>query len=249
MENPIGDVVFDHVSFGYKPGVDVLKDISFHVNAAQNIALVGPTGAGKTTVVNLVNRFYDVTGGSIKIDGEDVKSYTRNSLRGSFGIVLQDTYLFSGTIKDNIRYGRLDATDEQVKQAAVTSGADTFIRRLEDGYDTQLSESGGGLSEGQRQLISIARAVLKNPPILILDEATSSVDTRTEMHIQQAMQNLMHGRTCFIIAHRLSTIRDADVIMVIDGGHLVEKGRHEELLEAKGYYYKLYTSQFNNIAT
>lgn len=249
MENPIGDVVFDHVSFGYKPGVDVLKDISFHVNAAQNIALVGPTGAGKTTVVNLVNRFYDVTGGSIKIDGEDVKSYTRNSLRSSFGIVLQDTYLFSGTIKDNIRYGRLDATDEQLKQAAVTSGADTFIRRLEDGYDTQLSESGGGLSEGQRQLISIARAVLKNPPILILDEATSSVDTRTEMHIQQAMQNLMHGRTCFIIAHRLSTIRDADVIMVIDGGHLVEKGRHEELLEAKGYYYKLYTSQFNNIAT
>jgi ATP-binding cassette subfamily B protein len=223
--------------------------LSFNVPAGGNVALVGPTGAGKTTVVNLVNRFYDVTGGIIKIDGEDIRSYSRSSLRSSFGIVLQDTYLFSGTVSDNIRYGRLDATDAEVRAAAVTSGADSFISRLENGYNSELSESGGGLSEGQRQLIAIARAVLMDPPILILDEATSSVDTRTEKRIQQAMRELMNGRTCFIIAHRLSTISEADVIMVIDGGRIVERGRHDELLAQNGYYSRLYYSQFNNIAT
>ena len=221
-----GNVEFQNVTFGYREGISILKDISFTAASGSNIALVGPTGAGKTTIVNLVNRFYDVTGGRILIDGNDIRTYTRESLRSCFGIVLQDTYLFSGTIADNIRYGRLAAKDEEVKLAAREAGADSFICKLEKGYETILSESGGNLSQGQRQLIAIARAILANPSILILDEATSSVDTRTEMKIQQAMVNLMKGRTCFIIAHRLSTIREADIIMVINEGRIVESGSH-----------------------
>ena len=246
---PRGEVEFKHVDFEYRKGVPILRDISFKAEAGSTIALVGPTGAGKTTVVNLVNRFYDVTGGQIFIDGADINDYTRESLRRCFGIVLQDTYLFSGTIAENIRYGRLDATDEEVRRAAAEACADPFIRKLEKGYDTVLSESGGNLSQGQRQLLAIARAILADPSILILDEATSSVDTRTEMNIQQAMVSLMSGRTCFIIAHRLSTIRGADIIMVIDSGKIVESGSHESLIEQKGFYYNLYTSQFNNVET
>ena len=211
-------------------------------------ALVGPTGAGKTTIVNLLTRFYDVTDGRILIDGRDIREYTRDSLRKCFGIVLQDTYLFSGTIKENIKYGKLDATDEEVAEAAAMANADVFIKRLPKGYDTVLSESGGNLSQGQRQLLAIARAILANPSILILDEATSSVDTRTELNIQEAMLKLMNGRTSFIIAHRLSTIRDADTIMVIDGGEIVEKGSHDSLIEKKGTYYNMYFNQFKNIA-
>ena len=249
LQNVRGEVEFKNVGFEYRPGVPILKGISFRASAGSTVALVGPTGAGKTTVVNLLNRFYDVTRGEIFIDGRNINDYTRESLRRSFGIVLQDTYLFTGTIRENIRYGRLDATNAEIKKAAEEACADPFIRKLERGYDTPLSESGGNLSQGQRQLLAIARAILADPSILILDEATSNVDTRTEMNIQQAMVSLMRGCTCFIIAHRLSTIRDADVIMVIDGGRIVEAGSHEELLERKGFYYNLYTSQFNNIAT
>ena len=249
LNNPRGEVDFDGVDFAYRPGVPILRDIRFTARAGRTIALVGPTGAGKTTIVNLVNRFYDVTGGAIRIDGSDIRDYTRESLRRCFGIVLQDTYLFSGTIRENIRYGRLDATEEEIRAAAVEACADSFIRKLENGYDTVLSESGTNLSEGQRQLLAIARAILANPSILILDEATSNVDTRTEMNLQEAMVRLMNGRTCFIIAHRLSTIRDADVILVIDGGRIVESGNHRELLEKGGFYSRLYNSQFNNIAT
>ena len=249
LNNPRGEVDFDGVDFAYRPGVPILRDIRFTARAGRTIALVGPTGAGKTTIVNLVSRFYDVTGGAIRIDGADIRDYTRESLRRCFGIVLQDTYLFSGTIRENIRYGRLDATEEEIRAAAVEACADSFIRKLENGYDTVLSESGANLSEGQRQLLAIARAILANPSILILDEATSSVDTRTEMNLQEAMVRLMNGRTCFIIAHRLSTIRDADVILVIDGGRIVESGSHRELLEKGGFYSRLYNSQFNNIST
>ncbi|MFD1177741.1 ABC transporter ATP-binding protein [Paenibacillus puldeungensis] len=244
---PRGEVEFQNVNFAYPGGVPILKGISFKAKAGSTIALVGPTGAGKTTIVNLVNRFYDVTDGRILLDGTDIREFTRKSLRESFGIVLQDTYLFSGTIGENIRYGKLSATDEEVKQAAVEAGADGFIRRLKNGYDTVLSESGDNLSQGQRQLLAIARAILADRPIMILDEATSSVDTRTEMRIQRAMVKLMHGRTCFIIAHRLSTIRDADTIMVIEGGQLQEIGDHESLLAQHGFYYNLYNSQYNNV--
>lgn len=245
--NPSGEVIFENVTFAYRPDVPVLKNVSFRAEAGSTVALVGPTGAGKTTIVNLINRFYDVTGGRILLDGKDVRNYTKASLRKSFGIVLQDTYLFSGTIKDNIRYGKLDATDEEIINAATKAGADEFIRKLKDGYDTFLSEGADSLSQGQKQLIAISRAVLSDPPILILDEATSSVDTRTEMKIQEAMVELMRGRTCFIIAHRLSTIRGADIIMVIENGRIVEKGSHEELIGKKGHYYNLYESQFKNI--
>lgn len=249
LKNTEGHVVFEEVAFGYRKDVPVLKNITFEAPAGSTTALVGPTGAGKTTIVNLLARFYDVTEGRILIDDKDIREYTRDSLRKCFGIVLQDTYLFSGTIKENIKYGKLDATDEEVERASAMANADVFIKRLPKGYDTMLSESGSNLSQGQRQLLAIARAILADPSILILDEATSSVDTRTELHIQEAMLKLMKGRTSFIIAHRLSTIRDADMIMVIDGGEIVEKGSHEELINTNGTYHKLYYSQFKNIAT
>lgn len=247
IENPDGNIVFDHVNFGYRADVMILKDINFTVNQGNTIALVGPTGAGKTTIVNLLARFYDVTDGRILLDGRDIRKYTRDSLRRCFGIVLQDTYLFSGTIKENIRYGRIDATDDEIEKAAEMANADRFIKRLPNGFNTELSESGSNLSQGQRQLLAIARAILADPPILILDEATSNVDTRTELRIQEAMLKLMKGRTSFVIAHRLSTIRNADTIMVIDGGRIVEKGTHEELLSENGVYHNMYYNQFKNI--
>lgn len=249
LRNPRGHVVFENVTFGYSKDVPILKNVSFEVKEGDSIALVGPTGAGKTTIVNLLTRFYDVTEGRIMIDGRDIREYNRDSLRRCFGIVLQDTYLFSGTIKENIRYGRLSATDDEVEEAAKMANAHIFIKRLPKGYDTMLTESGSNLSQGQRQLLAIARAILANPPILILDEATSSVDTRTELHIQEAMLKLMKGRTSFIIAHRLSTIKDADIIMVIDDGQIVEKGNHESLIRKNGTYHKMYYSQFKNIET
>jgi ATP-binding cassette, subfamily B, multidrug efflux pump len=247
LEKPKGHVVFDNVSFTYCKGEPVLKNISFEAGEGSSIALVGPTGAGKTTIANLLTRFYDVSEGRILIDGKDIRLYTRDSLRRCFGIVLQDTYLFSGTIKENIRYGRPSATDEEIEAAAAVTNADVFIKRLPMGYDTMLAESGGNLSQGQRQLLAISRAVLANPSILILDEATSSVDTRTELHIQEAMLKLMQGRTSFIIAHRLSTIKDADKIIVINKGEIVEQGSHNSLIERKGVYYDLYYSQFKNV--
>ena len=248
LQKPEGDVEFENVSFGYRKDLTILKDIDFKVRKGSTIALVGPTGAGKTTIVNLLARFYDVTEGRILIDGIDIRNYTRDSLRRCFGIVLQDTYLFSGTVKENIKYGNLNASDEEVVNAAVMANADIFIRRLPKGYDTVLQESGSNLSQGQRQLLAIARAILANPSILILDEATSSVDTRTELHIQEAMLKLMKGRTSFIIAHRLSTIRDADMIMVIENGEIVERGSHESLLDIRnGKYYSMYYNQFKKI--
>lgn len=240
-----GNVVFENVNFGYTEEKMVLKDFSIDVKAGEKIALVGPTGAGKTTVVNLITRFYDINNGLITLDGVNIEELPKDGLRSSIGIVLQDTVLFTGTIRDNIRFGRLDATDEEVVAAAKMAYADEFISRLPDGYDTELSEQGSNLSQGQRQLLSIARAILADPKILILDEATSSIDTRTEMHIQQAMIALMKGRTSFIIAHRLSTIRDADVILVIDSGRIVEKGSHSSLLKLDGHYKKLYDMQFS----
>ncbi|TDG00238.1 ABC transporter ATP-binding protein [Paenibacillus piri] len=247
LDNPRGHVVFDNVSFGYRPDVPILKNVSFQSDEGSSTALVGPTGAGKTTIVNLLTRFYDVTSGNIRIDGIDIKSYTRDSLRKAFGIVLQDTYLFSGTIKENIRYGKADATDGEIEAAAAMANADAFIKRLPNGYDTMLSENGGNLSQGQRQLLAIARVILAKPSILILDEATSSIDTRTELHIQDALLNIMQGRTSFIIAHRLNTIRDADTIMVIDHGEIVEKGGHDPLIREQGTYYRMFFNQFKNI--
>lgn len=248
LKNIIGEVKFEDVHFSYKKDNPILKDVNVNVKPGQTIALVGPTGAGKTTIVNLLTRFYDLDKGAILVDGHDIRKVKRNSLRSSLGIVLQDTYLFSDTVRENIRYGRLDATDEEVEQAARMANAEQFILRLPDGYDTVLSEDGGNLSQGQRQLLSIARAILADPAILILDEATSSVDTRTELHIQEAMLNLMKGRTSFVIAHRLSTIREADLILVINGGEIIERGNHEELLAEKGFYYNLYNSQFRREA-
>lgn len=248
QSNVKGDVELRNVNFGYNPDKFILKDFSIEVKTGQKIALVGPTGAGKTTVVNLLTRFYDIESGNIFLDDINICNIKKDELRRSIGIVLQDTVLFTGTIRDNIRYGRLNASDEEIKQAAVTANADGFISRLRDGYDTELSESGGNLSQGQRQLISIARAVLADPKILILDEATSSVDTRTEMHIQRAMQELMKNRTCFIIAHRLSTIRNADNILVINDGRIVENGSHDELMTIKGAYYSLYQNQLEKTA-
>lgn len=249
LKAPRGHVVFDKVSFGYREDLMVLQNVSFEVKAGSTIALVGPTGAGKTTVVNLLARFYDVTSGRILIDGKDIREYTRSSLRSCFGIVLQDTYLFSGSIRDNIRYGNLSASDEEIEAAARMANADVFIRRLPKGYDTMLTESGSNLSQGQRQLLAIARAILADPSILILDEATSSVDTRTELHIQEAMLKLMKNRTSFIIAHRLSTIRDADIIMVIDQGEIVEQGSHETLIGKEGVYARMYHSQLHRTET
>ena len=242
-----GDVEFRNVSFSYKSDEAVLKNISFHAHPGQTIALVGPTGAGKTSIINLLARFYDPDSGDIFIDGYNIQKITRKSLRSSLGIVLQDTHLFSESVKDNIRYGRLEATDEEVKAAARLANAEQFILNLPQGYDTILSEDGGDLSQGQRQLLAIARAILADPAILILDEATSSVDTRTEQHIQEAMYKLMKGRTSFVIAHRLSTIRKADMILVIDDGEIIERGNHVQLLKQKGFYYNLYMSQFAHI--
>lgn len=240
LQNPKGHVVFENVSFGYRLDVPIIKNLSFEAKAGSSIALIGPTGAGKTTVVNLLTRFYDVTSGRILIDGRDIRTYTRDSLRSSFGIVLQDTYLFSGTIKENIKYGKPDATDEEIIQAAKLANADLFVSRLPDKYETVLAENGGNLSQGQRQLLAIARVILAKPAFLILDEATSSIDTRTEFQIQAALRNVMQGRTSFIIAHRLNTIRDADTIMVIDAGEICERGSHDELLKKQGAYYDLY---------
>jgi ATP-binding cassette subfamily B multidrug efflux pump len=239
-----GDVLFDDVSFAYKEDVPVLKHVSLHAESGQTIALVGPTGAGKTTIVNLLTRFYDIDSGSIRIDGIDIRQVRKDDLRRQLGIVLQDTYLFADTVMENIRYGRLDATDEEVIAAAKLANAHVFIHRLPQGYQTPLSERGSNLSLGQRQLLSIARAVLADPGILVLDEATSSVDTRTEKQIQEAMLRLMEGRTSFVIAHRLSTIREADKILVINDGQIIERGTHEELLAARGFYQHLYVSQF-----
>jgi ATP-binding cassette subfamily B multidrug efflux pump len=244
LEQVMGDVIFEDVCFGYEPGVPVLKQVGFHAEPGQTIALVGPTGAGKTTMINLLSRFYDIDGGAICIDGRDIRQVQKASLRRQLGIVLQDTFLFSESVMENIRYGRLDATDEEVIAAARLANADQFIRRLPQGYQTELSERGSNLSQGQRQLLAIARAVLADPGILILDEATSSVDTRTEKHIQEAMLRLMEGRTSFVIAHRLSTIREADNILVINGGRIIERGTHDELLAQRGFYHNLYMSQF-----
>ena len=242
-----GEVRLRGVTFSYKQGVPVLKNVTLTAKPGETIALVGPTGAGKTTIVNLLTRFYEIDSGEITVDGENVRELEKNSLRSQLGIVLQDAYLFSDTIRENIRYGRLDATDAEIEAAARLANADAFIRRLPEGYGTQLSAEGANLSQGQRQLITIARAILADPAILILDEATSSVDTRTEMHIQEAMNVLMKGRTSFVIAHRLSTIREADQILVIDGGEIIERGTHEELLAEQGFYYRLYTSQFKRV--
>jgi ATP-binding cassette subfamily B multidrug efflux pump len=247
LENSKGQVVFENVSFGYRSDVPILKNVSFESNPGSSTAFVGPTGAGKTTIVNLVTRFYDVTGGRILIDGRDIKEYTRDSLRRAFGIVLQDTYLFSGTIKENIKYGKSDATDEEIEAAAVMANADTFIKRLPNQYEAMLSENGGNLSQGQRQLLAIARVILAKPSILILDEATSSIDTRTELHIQDALLSIMQGRTSFIIAHRLNTIRDADTIMVIDHGEIVEQGNHDRLIKEQGAYNRMFVNQFKNV--
>jgi ATP-binding cassette, subfamily B, multidrug efflux pump len=244
-----GDVVFDDVSFAYVPGVPVLKTVSMRAAPGQVVALVGPTGAGKTTIVNLLTRFYEIESGQVTIDGRELRTIPKAELRRQLGIVLQDTFLFAGTVLENIRYGRLDATDDEVVAAARLANADQFIHRLPQGYATPLSERGNNLSQGQRQLIAIARAILANPRILILDEATSSVDTRTEQHIQEGMLRLMAGRTSFVIAHRLSTIRSADQILVINQGQIVERGSHAELIASEGFYARLYANQLNNIAT
>lgn len=238
-----GAVCFEHVDFGYEDDL-LIKDMNIDVLPGQTVAIVGPTGAGKTTMINLLLRFYELNGGAIKIDGHDIRLMPRSDLRKTFGMVLQDTWLFNGTIKDNIAYGKIGATDEEIYRAARLSHADHFIRTLPDGYDTVLNEEASNISQGQKQLLTIARAILADPPIMILDEATSSVDTRTEVFIQQAMNSLMEGRTSFVIAHRLSTIKDADLILVMDQGQVIEQGTHHELLEKKGFYYDLYNSQF-----
>ncbi|MBD5525861.1 MAG: ABC transporter ATP-binding protein [Lachnospiraceae bacterium] len=244
VEHVQGVVDFNHVQFGYNADQIIIHDFNAHVNQGQQIAIVGPTGAGKTTMVKLLMRFYDVNSGAIRLDGHDLKEYNRNELRAAFGMVLQDTWLFKGSIMENIRYGRLDATDEEVIQAAKSAHADHFIRTLAGGYDFELNEDATNVSAGQRQLLTIARAILANNPVLILDEATSSVDTRTEHRIQKAMDNLMAGRTSFIIAHRLSTIRNADLILVMKDGDIIEQGNHEELMKQQGFYADLYNAQF-----
>ena len=239
-----GQVEFEHATHSYEDGVPVLKDVSFTVQPGQTVAIVGPTGAGKTTIINLIPRFYDVTGGAVRIDGIDVRDVTMKSLREQIGIVLQDTFLFSTTVMENVRFGRPDATDEEVIAAIKLANADSFVERLPEKYQTVLGERGSGLSQGQRQLLSIARAALADPRILILDEATSSVDTRTERLIQRAFDELLKGRTAFVIAHRLSTIRNADMILVLKDGQIIERGKHDELLARQGFYYDLYMSQF-----
>lgn len=245
LPNPIkGEVVFDHVNFSYDPEKPVLKDLSFHIKSGQMAAIVGPTGVGKTTLINLLLRFYDVNSGSIQIDGVDIRKRKREDLRSMFALVLQDTWLFSGSIYENLKYGRLDARKDEVVKAAKTANVDHFIRTMPDGYDMIIDEEGGNISQGEKQLLTIARAILKDPQILILDEATSSVDTRLEKMLQEAMSAVMKGRTSFVIAHRLSTIRNADLILVLENGELVEQGNHEDLMKKNGYYAKLYNSQF-----
>ena len=250
VKNPIstegieGAVEFEHVRFGYNEDKIIINDFSINIKPGQKVAIVGPTGAGKTTIVKLLMRFYELNGGKILIDGHDYRDFTRNDLRKIFGMVLQDTWLFNGSIMENIRYGRLDASDEEVIEAAKLAHAHHFIKTLADGYNMEINEEADNISQGQKQLLTIARAILSDPKILILDEATSSVDTRTEALIQQAMENLMEGRTSFIIAHRLSTIKNADVILVMKDGDIVEQGTHEELLKSKGFYSELYNSQF-----
>lgn len=239
-----GDVRFEHVDFGYDENRMILKDISLYAKPGQKIAFVGSTGAGKTTITNLINRFYDVQGGSVVYDGIDVRDISKTSLRHSLGIVLQDTHLFTGTVADNIRFGKLDATKEEIERAAKIANADSFIRRLPQGYDTMVTSDGAHLSQGQRQLLAIARAAVADPPVLILDEATSSVDTRTEALIEKGMDQLMEGRTVFVIAHRLSTVRNSNAIMVLEQGKIVERGDHEDLLQQKGKYYQLYHGMF-----
>ncbi len=241
MDDVKGEVIMEDVSFGYNPDKVILKHINLYAHAGQKVAFVGSTGAGKTTITNLLNRFYDIQEGKITIDGRDIKDYARKSLRSHIAMVLQDTHLFTGTVRENIRYGRPDATDEEVEQAAKTASAHSFIMRLENGYDTMLEGDGINLSQGQRQLLNIARAAVSKAPILVLDEATSSVDTRTEMHIDHGMERLMKDRTTFVIAHRLSTVRNADCIMVLEQGEIIERGTHEQLLAEKGRYYQLYT--------
>ena len=236
-----GDVLFDDVDFGYNDEKIILHDINLYAKPGQKIAFVGATGAGKTTITNLINRFYDIQDGKIRYDGINVNKIKKDDLRRSLGIVLQDTHLFTGTVMENIRFGKLDATDEEVKAAAKLANADYFIKHLPNGYDTILTGDGSNLSQGQRQLLSIARAAVADPPVLILDEATSSIDTRTEKIVQEGMDNLMKGRTVFVIAHRLSTIKNSDVIMVLDKGRIIERGDHDSLIDKKGVYYQLYT--------
>ena len=248
LDHVDGYVDFSHVSFGYNPGQIIIRDFSAHVTPGQKIAIVGPTGAGKTTMVKLLMRFYDVTGGAIQVDGHDIRDFNRQELRDAFGMVLQDTWLFKGSIMENIRYGRLDATDEEVIEAAKAAHAHHFIQTLPGGYQMELNEDASNVSQGQKQLLTIARAILADNPILILDEATSSVDTRTEVRIQKALDNQMRGRTSFIIAHRLSTIRNADLILVMKDGDIIEQGTHEQLLVQKGFYADLYNSQFEENA-
>ena len=239
-----GDIVMDDVDFGYDENKIVLHNISLYAKPGQKVAFVGATGAGKTTITNLINRFYDIADGKIRYDGININKIKKGDLRRSLGIVLQDVNLFTGTVMDNIRYGKLDATDEECVEAAKLAGADDFITRLPEGYETELTNNGANLSQGQRQLISIARAAVADPPVMILDEATSSIDTRTEAIVQKGMDKLMEGRTVFVIAHRLSTVRNADVITVLDHGRIIEKGNHEKLLAEKGTYYQLYTGAF-----
>lgn len=239
-----GTVGFTHVDFAYSKKKPLIRDFNLDVKSGQTIAIVGPTGCGKTTMINLLMRFYDVNAGKITVDGKDIRSVTRDSLRGAFGMVLQDTWLFRGTVRENIAYGVPDATDEEIREAAKAAHAHSFIKRLPNGYDTVLTENGDNISEGQKQLLCIARVMLKRPPMLILDEATSNIDTRTEVRIQKAFAALMEGRTSFIVAHRLSTIRNADVILVMRDGQIIEKGKHEELLAQNGFYAQLYNSQF-----
>ena len=249
IESPDGSVTLTDVSFSYSADKPLIEGLNLRVEPGQRIAIVGPTGCGKTTVINLLMRFYDVNDGSISVSGHDIQAVSRSSLRASYGMVLQDTWLRAGTVKDNIRIGKPDATDEEIIAAAKASHAHSFIRRLKNGYDTILSENGGSLSNGQKQLLCITRVMLALPPMLILDEATSSIDTRTEIRIQKAFAHMMEGRTSFIVAHRLSTIKEADKILVMRNGTVVEQGSHEELIERKGFYYDLYSSQYSHVSS
>ena len=244
LQRTDGSMELQHISFSYRKDTPLLKDLNLHVKQGQKVAIVGPTGCGKTTLINLLMRFYDIDAGKIYVSGHDVKEITKDSLRANFGMVLQDTWLKSGTIAENIAYGKPEATRAEIIEAAKAAHAHGFIKRMSDGYDTVISEDGGNLSQGQKQLLCIARVMLKLPPILILDEATSSIDTRTEIKIQEAFQKMMEGRTSFIVAHRLSTIKEADIILVMKDGNIVEQGNHEELLARNGFYAKLYQSQF-----